>query len=62
MRTLPGLTPSSHEWLALKAYLDARIGGHQAALEKTGLDMDETQFLRGQIDSLRRIIRDVETP
>lgn len=62
MRLLPGLTPGSHEWSKLKAYLEREIQSHLSALEQPSFDIDDTQFLRGQIASLRRIISDVESP
>lgn len=50
----------SPEWFALKKKIEAEIEAARGRLEQTGLPLEGTEFIRGEIAALRGVIKLVE--
>lgn len=50
------------EWPAFEAKLTEQIAEHHRALEDATLDLPATNYIRGQIAALRKVIDDATPP
>lgn len=53
---LEGLDPFSPTWSALKTWANERIVAELKNLEARGLPVADTEFARGRIDALRKLL------